>query len=174
MSKITILGVRASGKTTLANKLGELFNIPVTHLDKIFWREKGGLADDVFVKEVQEVITNNNTWIIEGSMPNSRTLDLRIAKADIIILYDMPLYVLLWRHSKRFFKYFNKVRPDVGADNRGEPFPFRWKVIQHARLYPIEELYSKVLPYSESKTVIVLRSYKEEFSLLHQLDVILK
>lgn len=56
MQKITILGVPSSGKTTLANKLGSVLNIPVTHLDKIFWKEKGGIKQDVFVSEIESVM----------------------------------------------------------------------------------------------------------------------
>jgi adenylate kinase family enzyme len=53
MNKISILGVTASGKTTLANKISEILNIPVTHLDKIFWKEKGGIKQNLFVAELE-------------------------------------------------------------------------------------------------------------------------
>jgi adenylate kinase family enzyme len=38
MQKIIILGATASGKTTLANKMGEILGISVHHLDKISWK----------------------------------------------------------------------------------------------------------------------------------------
>jgi len=168
MSKITILGVRASGKTTLANKLGGLFGIPVTHLDRIFWSKKGGLADDVFVKEVEAIISNNDAWIIEGSLPLSKTLDLRIAAADTIIFYHLPLYFVLWRQTKRFFKWFNRVRPDIGGDNK-QRYPFTWKEIQHARHYPNQELYAKIAACQKNKTVIIIKNRGDEKRLLRDI-----
>ena len=39
MNRIWITGNSASGKTTLANFIGEKFNIPVYHRDSITWDE---------------------------------------------------------------------------------------------------------------------------------------
>lgn len=167
MNKITILGVPASGKTTLANKLGEKLNIPVTHLDKIFWEEKGGIKQDVFVSQLEEVMKSER-WIIEGSMPRSKTLDMRLANADTIILFDVPLLLILWRQTKRFFKYYGKVRPDMAGDNK-QRYPFTWKELQHARKYPIKELYEKILPYRTIKKVVVIKSSKDESKFLSSL-----
>lgn len=35
---ILIIGPNGSGKSTLARELGELLNIKVVHIDRIFWR----------------------------------------------------------------------------------------------------------------------------------------
>lgn len=160
MKKITILGLTASGKTTLANKMGKLLNIPVTHLDKIFWKEKGGIKQDAFVAELTEVM-KADTWIIEGSMPRSKTLDMRLENADTIIFFDIPFWLVLWRQTKRFFKYYGKVRPDMAGNNK-QKYPFTWAEIQHARNYPMKDLYSKILPYKEDKTVIVIKGPRDE------------
>jgi adenylate kinase family enzyme len=160
MDKITILGLTASGKTTLAHKMSQKLGIPVTHLDKIFWREKGGIKQDIFVDDLQEVMKADR-WIIEGSMPRSKTLPMRLENADTIILYDMPLWHVLWRQTKRFFKYYGKVRPDMGGDYV-QKYPFTWSELMHALKYPMEDLYSKIEPYKTSKKVIVIKSKKDE------------
>lgn len=167
MNKISILGVTASGKTTLANKIAEKLYIPVTHLDKIFWKEKGGIKQDLFVAELEEVMKSER-WIIEGSMPRSKTLDMRLSNADTIIFYDIPLWLVLWRQTKRFFKYHGKVRPDMGGGNK-QRYPFTWAELQHARNYPTKDLYSKILPYKDNKNVIVIRSPKNEREFLASL-----
>ncbi len=38
--KIYIIGPAGSGKTTLANKLGKKYNLPILNLDDIFWKTK--------------------------------------------------------------------------------------------------------------------------------------
>ena len=169
MKKITILGVTASGKTTLANKLGEILNIPVIHLDKIFWKEKGGIKQDQFVIEVEKIMNDNDEWIIEGSMPRSKTLDMRLANADTIILFDMPLYFVLWRQTKRFFKYYNKVRPDTADDNK-QKYPFTWKEFRHALNYPIKDLRAKIQLYRKNKKVVIINNTKDETSFLGSIN----
>jgi len=38
MKRVLILGRGASGKSTLARRLGEITGLPVVELDKAFWR----------------------------------------------------------------------------------------------------------------------------------------
>ena len=38
MERIVIIGCGGAGKSTLARQLGEKLDIPVVHLDKLFWR----------------------------------------------------------------------------------------------------------------------------------------
>lgn len=167
MNKITILGGTASGKTTLANKLGDRLHIPITHLDKIFWKEKGGIRQDAFVIELDQIMKSDR-WIIEGSMHRSKTLHMRLDQADTIIFYDIPLCVALWRQTKRFFKYYNKVRPDMGGDNI-QKYPFTWKEIQHMRNQPMNELYSKILAHKDSKKIVIIKNNNDERAFLQSL-----
>lgn len=160
MKKITICGVTASGKTTLANKLGAAFNIPVYHLDKIFWTKYGHLSQPEFIQKVAEIV-QQPSWIIDGSNPRSKTFDMRIASADTIIFYDLPLLVVLYRQTKRFFMWYGKVRPDMGGGNK-QKYPFTWKEVEHALQYPTKELYSKILPYKENKTIIIIKNTRDE------------
>lgn len=169
MNKISILGVTASGKTTLANKISKILNIPVTHLDKIFWKEKGGIKQDAFVAELEDVMKAEK-WIIEGSMPRSKTLDMRLDNADTIIFYDAPLWLVLWRQTKRFFKYYGKVRPDMAGDNK-QKYPFTWAELQHARKYPTKDLYSKILKFKDAKMVVIIKSPKDEKRFLASLEI---
>ena len=37
MKRIMIIGCGGAGKSTLARQLGEKLNLPVVHLDKLFW-----------------------------------------------------------------------------------------------------------------------------------------
>ena len=38
MQRIIIIGCGGAGKSTLARKLGEVLDLPVVHLDQLFWK----------------------------------------------------------------------------------------------------------------------------------------
>ena len=168
MNKIAIIGVTASGKTTIANKIGKILDIPVHHLDKTFWAEKGGLKQDAFVEKVNEILKESK-WIMDGSFPRSRTLEIRIENADTIILYDLPLPLVLWRQTKRYFKYRNQVRPDMGGNNI-QKYPFTWKEVKWAYNFPIKEIKSKITPLTGTKNIIIIKSPKDEIAFIKSIS----
>jgi adenylate kinase family enzyme len=168
MKKITICGVPASGKSTLANKLGIALNIPVFHLDKIFWKDNGIFASQAEGIEKVEEILKEPSWILEGSMPRSKTFDMRINEADTIILFDIPLWLTLWRQTKRFFKYYGKTRPDMGGNNK-QKYPFTLKEIRYALAYPTKDMYEKILPLQKTKKVFIIKNKKDEKRVLREL-----
>lgn len=105
MKKIIILGLTGAGKTTLANKLGAMLDIPVFHLDQYFWKaDWQHVSQAEFYAMQEKIIAENPAWILDGGFPRSKTLDLRIAHADTIILLDIPVVVSLWRMAKRYFQ----------------------------------------------------------------------
>ncbi|MEJ1930562.1 shikimate kinase [Nostoc sp. NIES-2111] len=69
MYRIIIFGNSGSGKSTLAKKLAQDLSIPILDLDTIAW-EPYKIAirrpQDDALKDLQDFITNNPSWIIEG------------------------------------------------------------------------------------------------------------
>ncbi|WP_338049208.1 hypothetical protein [Paenibacillus wynnii] len=43
MNRVLVLGSAGSGKSTLSQQLGEIFKLPVIHLDKYYWKPIGNL-----------------------------------------------------------------------------------------------------------------------------------
>ena len=68
MMKIVIIGYSGSGKSTLAKNLGLHYDIPVLHLDtahfKPGWQER---SNEELEEIVQEFMTNNDSWVIDGN-----------------------------------------------------------------------------------------------------------
>ncbi len=109
--RIVIFGSPGAGKTTLAQKLGDILDIKVFHLDCYFWlpgwKEKP-------IKEriaIQQAFVQEKRWIIEGTYLNSS--DIRLNAADTIIFLDISVWLCLWHSIKRRFEYRNKLRADL-------------------------------------------------------------
>lgn len=109
MQRIVILGNAGSGKSTLARALGQRLNLPVVHLDTLFWEPGWTEPDaDQFRQRVREAVPTD-TWVSEGNYAR-RTFDLRLPKADLVIWLDTPRHVCLPRVMLR--SLLNRRRPD--------------------------------------------------------------
>ena len=112
MERIIIIGCGGAGKSTLARQLGEKLDIPVVHLDKLFW--KPGWVEtppEEFDRKLAKELEKPK-WIMDGNF--NRTMPERVAKCDTIIYLDYNRLVCLWGVIKRNLTNRGKVRPDMG------------------------------------------------------------
>lgn len=165
MNKIMVIGVSSgAGKSTFARSLGEKLQIPVHHLDTLYWMPSWvETPPEEFIAH-QEKIVREPKWIIEGNYTG--TFNIRLNEADTIIYLELPLLTCLYRVVKRRIQYHGKTRPDMTV---GCPEKIDWDFIKF-----ILTTYSKrrrmmaerfeVL--RKEKDVIVLKSTKEIKSFL--------
>lgn len=116
MQRVLVIGSGGSGKSTVSAKLGELLNLEVNHLDKIFWRPGWVRPEpDEWTKTVTELI-ERDSWIIDGNY--SGTLEQRLQKCDTIVFLDRSRVLCLWRIVRRYLVYRDGTRPDVAEGCR--------------------------------------------------------
>lgn len=112
--RICVIGNSGSGKSTLATQLGEIFQLPVYHLDKIYWRENWeAVPKEQTQKEVRRIAVLED-WIIDGN--NKSTLPERLARADLVIYLDFKPLFCLYRVIKRSLTTVS--RPDMAEGCR--------------------------------------------------------
>jgi len=101
MKRVVILGRGASGKSTLARRLGAITGLPVIEVDKIFWRP-GLIATprDQWVV-MQEKLVAGDRWIMDGDLGPYDAVEVRLRAADTIILLDFSLGRCAWRALRR-------------------------------------------------------------------------
>lgn len=115
MKRVAIIGSGGVGKTTLARTLGAKTEIPVVHLDRLYWSAGWVPTPRETWLERQRAALEQESWIIDGNYGS--TLDLRLEAADTVIFLDMPRRRCLWRVFKRRLAYANRTRPDMSEGN---------------------------------------------------------
>lgn len=112
MERIIIIGCGGSGKSTLARKLGELLQLPVIHLDKLWWRPGWEhISREEFAQLLAQELEKPQ-WILDGNF--NHTLPQRIACCDTVIWLDFSRFACLWGVCKRILTTYGTVRPDMG------------------------------------------------------------
>lgn len=112
MERILIIGCGGAGKSTLARQLGEKLDIPVVHLDRLFWKP-GWVQEgrEEFDRKLALELEKDR-WIIDGNF--NRTMPQRLQKCDTIIYLDFSRLTCLLGVAKRIITTYGKVRPDMG------------------------------------------------------------
>jgi adenylate kinase family enzyme len=108
--RIDIVGLPASGKSTLATAISKKLSIPHIHLDR-FWFESGGRQgrhDTPNIEEVKAKVKvraleaiKAGSWVSDGVYLNAQ--EEIAARADVIVFLDIPLPVQLLNHAHRAF-----------------------------------------------------------------------
>lgn len=156
--KLLIIGIVASGKTTLSRELSLKHNIPCYEGDSIAW---GGEGEDRYKRSDSEQlnkileIDKKGNWIIEGTYRESQKCLFDMA--DKIIFLDTPLYIRRIRIITRFLKQ----RLRIEKCNYSPTFEmlknmFKWTRDFERKRYK----YEKMLLCYENK-LIWLKSVKE-------------
>jgi adenylate kinase family enzyme len=116
LDRIAIIGCGGSGKSHLARQLGQLLDLPVTHLDAVYYdAEWNPLPQEEFAAIQRDLVANAH-WVIEGNYAS--TLPVRLAAADTVIFLDLLAVTCLWGILQRRWRYRGGQHQDVGVYDR--------------------------------------------------------
>ena len=159
--RISIIGYSSSGKSTLAQNLGNILNIPVLHLDKVNflpeWKERN---KEESKKIVEDFIKNNNKFIIDGNYIKF-VYDLRMKLSDKIIFLDFDRITCLFQAFQRYNKYKGKVRDSMteGCYEKLDWDFIKWILFDGRNEERINR-YNKIIEEYKDK-IIILKNRKE-------------
>jgi len=154
--KIAIIGYSGSGKSTLAGHLAEHYDIPVLYFDRVQFRPNW----EIRPQKSKEVMTRvfldlHESWVIDGNY-SKLFFERRMEEADVIILLLFNRFACLHRVWRRYRKYKNQSRPDMG-DGCNEKLDrefVKW-VLRDGRSKTTKDRYGWVLSQYPNKTIVV-------------------
>ena len=88
-SRILVIGPSGAGKSTLARAIGARLDLPVVHLDALFWQPGWVESDDAEFRARIAAVADTDAWVIDGNY--SRHLDVRLARAQAAIWLDLQI-----------------------------------------------------------------------------------
>ncbi len=126
MRRVAILGAPGSGKSTFAAALAARLELPLVHLDQLYW-EAGWVvaAPEVFRQRCEQAVAQER-WVIDGTYSN--TFDLRIPAADHIFWFDRTRVFCLYRVLRRSVSSYGQVRSDMAP---GCPERLDWEFLRY-------------------------------------------
>lgn len=96
--RVAVLGSPGSGKSTFCHGLGRC-GVPLFHLDDLYWLPGWQRPSDEEWRRTVALLAADKRWIMDGN--HLATVPERLARAEIVVLLDLPVLVCAWQVVRR-------------------------------------------------------------------------
>ena len=127
--RILVLGSSGAGKSHLSRALAGILGIDAIHLDDHFWQPDGQPCGDREWREIVKELAARESWIMDGTY--ERSLDLRMPRAEAIVLLECPSELCLERVLRRESEGAKPVRHDRSSPSPQQIDPHHVRYISH-------------------------------------------
>jgi adenylate kinase family enzyme len=128
VDRIAIIGCGGSGKTTIARRLGEAVDAPVTHLDVAYYDSEWNTLPKEKFAALQEELVAADRWVIDGNYAS--TLPIRLKRADTVIFLDLSPLACLRGVAQRRLRHGGGQDDQTGVYDR-----ITWNFIKYVWNY---------------------------------------
>jgi adenylate kinase family enzyme len=126
-----VVGSGGAGKTTFARELGLITDLPVIHLDRLFWNPGWVETPAAVWRARVEELASLDEWILDGNYGAS--LMERIARAHAIVFFDISRVVCLVGALERSVVHQFRQRHDLPEGCREA---MRWNFVRYIWRFP--------------------------------------
>lgn len=139
-TKIVVLGVSASGKSTFARSLAKKTFIPIMHMDMHMWQPGWNYVGNEATVAIIKEAAKRDRWIIEGYIEKEAREEL-FNSADTILYLDYSGWVASWRYIRRWLTHRKEPRPELPGSPDKFSFKFLKLVFTKGEVYRLEQLF---------------------------------
>ena len=101
MQRVVVLGRGGAGKSTFARELGRITGLPAVELDEVFWSATLEPLGHAEWADAQAALVAGERWILDGDLGPYDVLDVRLARADTVVVLDYAFVRCAWRAVRR-------------------------------------------------------------------------
>lgn len=88
MKRILVIGCPGAGKTYFSKNLSKILNLPLVHMDNLYWNKDKTSVDLDTLKARLQPYLEKEEWIIDGNY--HKTLEMRLPYATDVFVLDLP------------------------------------------------------------------------------------
>ncbi|MGB1097021.1 MAG: topology modulation protein [Acholeplasmataceae bacterium] len=166
--KIVVVGYSASGKSTFSKKLSAHYNIPVLHIDTIYFDENMTINDRKVTEGRIFDMMKKDHWIIDGTY--RYLAQNRLEQADHIFLFNFGRWTCFFGLLRRYFKYRKKQRDTMALGNpeRIDPSFVKW-ILWDGRKKDTKQLFKYYIETYQQK-ITIFKKRKDVKKYLQSID----
>ena len=164
VERIAIVGCGGSGKSHVARELGRLLELPVTHLDAVYFDDRWNPLPMEQFEAAQRDLVATPRWVIDGNYHS--TVQVRLAAADTVVFMDLPTGACRWGILSRSVRHGRGQHPSDGVYNRITRDVLRYVLGYRRRMRP--RVLEKIHQHADGARVIVLTGRRDARRFLRQ------
>ncbi len=163
MRKVIVVGSPGAGKSVFSQKLQNITNIPLYHLDMLYHKEDGTHISKEELEEKLKNIFKEENWIIDGNY--QRTLELRLKECDTVFLLDFPTDICLAGAESRI----GKKRNDLPWIEEKLDEEFKKCIIEFSK-EKLPQIYDLLDKYKSNTNIIIFKTREEADNYIKELQ----
>ena len=138
MNKVMVIGNGGGGKTTLAQRLAQAYDLPLTEIDALQFQAGWARTPEPELRAAVAAVQSGARWLIDGFGP-WELIEERARLADTLIFVDHPIWVHFWWACERQMAVARgeeRLGGPADCDLRavtGQMFETIWWVHEHLR-----------------------------------------
>jgi adenylate kinase family enzyme len=125
--RVLVDGMAGSGKSTFSRSLSARTGLPVIHLDVHYWKPGWVKPSEDAWRETQRSLLAGDAWIVDGN--DLQTLELRLARADTVVLLETPWWTCAFRAFLRGLRKPVGEMPEGCEDSAWRRLRDEWRLV---------------------------------------------